>query len=600
MAWWDDLLSLNRAAADWLDRTSSGAAGALNRGGERLLPGSTPAGAPGAPPAPPAPPVAAVTAPAAPGPSAAGTRQVDPSRAAVDLGNGKARTYYTDGSYEDWDIAQGPPRPATSTLQKFQGQLNDVEQAILTAEQAIKNEPGSTAAYNAQQALPALRTLRTQITTQIAQEENRIRDEQKKAETEEAKPKNGDTRTTLQKYTLPNGQTVQGVITETYNNGQWSYVNGSAKPAEGWLGQAQGPAQLTNQVLTDGRGGYWTYDQATGDARPINGPAGAVKTISGPDGGMYVQNPDGSLGNQLFEGLPQTYTDPDGYVIGIDRRNGAEVFRVDTKTKAGRELSDRIARAKADQAEREAGPQFQSAVAQYQSEVGRRQGLARTELARLQDLQKSGQLSPDQAEAQFDAWMQTNVEGPLAGYRAAAEEERRTQEQANLTRQTAEDARVEALNRQRQQLGYQAGEAARQQGIEIGQQTRAPQYLQGLGDVANAMATGRPFAGFSPEAFNPANFKGVQPDYNALADQAMNRLFGVLPQATARNVNVPLPQLPTGDALRTMLDGVRYSGPLTGTPNEAPVPGQEAQDLGTGMARTMYPGNRFVDWRIPA
>src|SRR4029453_7060439 len=131
MAWWDDLRSLNRTAVDWLNRTRSGAAGARNQGGERLAPGSTPAGAPGATP-PPAP-VAPVTAPAAPGQPAAGTRQGDPPPSPPDLGNGKARTYYTDGSYEDWDIAQGSPRPATSTLQRFQGQLNDVEQAIIAA-----------------------------------------------------------------------------------------------------------------------------------------------------------------------------------------------------------------------------------------------------------------------------------------------------------------------------------------------------------------------------------------------------------------------------------------------------------------------------------
>jgi hypothetical protein len=402
-------------------------------------------------------------------------------------------------------------------------------------------------------------------------------------------------------YTLPNGQHVTGVRTEVYKGGAWSYVDGSARPASGWGGQPQGTAQLTNQVLTDGRGAYWTYDQATGKVSPINGPAGAVKTINDPaTNAVYLQNPDGSLGTRLFEGAPQVYTDPDGYVIGIDRRNGAELFRVDTKTKEGRDLADRLAQARLAQAEREAGPQFASAIAQYQSEVGRRQGLARTELGRLQDLQKSGQLSPDQAEAQFNAWMQTNVEGPLAGYRAAAEEERRKEEQANLTRQQAEETRVETLNRQRAQLGYEAGEAARQQGLEIGQKTRSPEFIQGLGQVANAMATGQKFAGFDPAAFDPKNFLAAQPNYDQLADQAMNRLFGLLPQATARNVNLPLPQLPTGESLKGLMDGVRYTGPLSGTPqNETPLPGQEAVDLGTGLARTVFPGNRWVDWQIP-
>ena len=46
------------------------------------------------------------TAQPAASPGQTAQREVDQSRAAVDLGNGQARTYYTDGSWEDWDIPQ--------------------------------------------------------------------------------------------------------------------------------------------------------------------------------------------------------------------------------------------------------------------------------------------------------------------------------------------------------------------------------------------------------------------------------------------------------------------------------------------------------------
>ena len=443
--------------------------------------------------------------------------------------------------------------------------------------------------------------------TRIAAEKNRRRDEKKAEEAKDPKPKNGDTRVGRDEYTLPNGQTVRGVFTETYENGVWKYVPGSAKREEGFAGQPQGVADkgTAGTVLTDGQGAYWMVDPYTGKTKPLNGPAAAVKTVNDPDGSVWLQNPDGTKKTKLFDSLPGTYTTTDGKLVGYDRRTGQSVFSVDTKTPEGRALAERLERATVEAAEQANQPKFASAVAQYQQEAQRRQGLAREELTRLQDLQKSGQISPDQAEAQFDRWMKLNVEGPLAGYRTAAEEERRKQEQDNLTRTRAEEQRVDALNRQRETLAFEAGEEGRRTGIELGKRTRAPEFISDLGGLAQSLGQGRTDFQFSPASFDVANYRKAVPNLNELADAAVNRLLSRVQPATARDVNVPLPALPSGDGLRSMMDGVRYRGPLTAAPqSEVPEPGQEAIDLGPqgqpGRARTVWATDGFLTGTSPS
>jgi hypothetical protein len=462
----------------------------------------------------------------------------------------------------------------------------------------------------------AVRQMQSAISTQdtrIAAEKNRRRDEKKAEDAKEPKPKNGDTRTGRDSYTLPNGQTVKGTFTEKYENGVWKYVEGSAKREEGFAGQAQGVADkgTAGTVLTDGQGGYWMVDPYTGTTKALNGPAAATKTANDPDGSVWLLNPDGSKKTKLFDSAPGTYTTSDGRVVGYDKRTGSQVFSIDTQTPEGRALADRLQKATVEAAELANQPKFGGASAQYQAEASRRQELARTELTRLTDLQKSGQISPDQAEAQFDRWMQLNVEGPLAGYKAAAEAERRTQEQENLTRTSAEGARVEALNRQREQLAHAAGEAGREQAIELGRGTRATEYISDVGGLANRLSRG-PMGGpgaeapfqFSAGAFDPANFRKVVPNVNELADAAVSRLLARVSPATARDVNVPLPALPTGPDLAGLMNQVRYQPALAAAPQaEAALPGQEAVDLGPmgqpGRARTVFGNGRFVDWDIP-
>ena len=275
---------------------------------------------------------------------------------------------------------------------------------------------------------------------------------------------------------------------------------------------------------------------------------------------MWLQNPDGSKKTKLFDSAPHLVTTADGRTIGIDRRTGQQAFEVDPRTPEQREIALRLQRAAAEQAEAANRPRFAGAQAQLESEAARRQALAEEELARLEDLQKAGQVTPDQAKAQFGRWFGINVEAPLAGYKRAAEAERREQEQANLTRTRAEEQRVDALNRQRETLAFEAGEEGRRTGIELGKRTRAPEYIADLGGLAQSLGQGRTDFQFSPASFDVANYRKAVPNLNELADAAVNRLLSRVQPATPRDVNVPLPGLPTGAELRGLMDRVPYRG----------------------------------------
>lgn len=546
------------------------------------------------------------------------------------------------------------PGKTPTTLDLFRGQLTATQAALAVAEELARddNQPPDVR-QRAQAATVTLRGQITSILSQIAAEENRLRDEATGAKppptptitqvaipgqpgmtqpsvwdpkandgkgalvpalgpdgkplppqgTPQAPiPKNGDTRKVPVEH---NG--VSGTVTETYNNGQWSRVPNSFVLESGFLGQK---APTNKSIWTDQQGNAFAFDPESGKIQPLQGAAGKGYTVATlADGNSWLVNAQGTPEKIVVEAAPLTQI-VDNKVVMVDRNTGRVISQADLLDPAQRaqakkltDLSIRQAELGIEQAEEALQPKFASAEAQLAQEAQRRQALARTELDRLLTLQKEGQISPDEAESQFSAWMRTHVEGPLAGYRRAAENERRELEQANLTRQRAEDARVEGLNRQREQLAYQAGEEGRRMGIELGQRTRAPEYIADLGGLAQSLGQGRTDFQFRPESFDPANFKKALPNIDQMADAAVNRLFARIGPATARDVNVPLGP-PVGADLTTMMDGIRYQGPLTGAPaGEQPLLGQGAIDLRDqgrpGWARSVYQGGRTLDWEIP-
>jgi hypothetical protein len=507
----------------------------------------------------------------------------------------------------------GPEAPATEvppppqapypadTKDSLERALNEVWRIERERERlrGVINDPATTPG-NAQRARDDLLkqdALFSTASSQVQQEENRRRDDAKiKADKEAAegsKPKNGDTKNVRVEH-----KGVSGTVTQTYNNGVWSDDPGSFKVDSSIPNNTA--TATPRQVLTDGQGKYWTFDPSTGKAEPLGGLAGkgdSVVTLG--DGTSWLAGPDGKPRTKLTEAKPTSST-VDNFLVLSDPMTGKVITRVDLLDPTQRERATRLADLAVKTAEQGLEPKFANAGAQYTQEAQRRQGLARQELERLTKLQQEGQISPEQAEAQFDAWMKVNVEGPLAGYKRAADEERRVQEQANLDRETAERTRVEAANRERDRLAFEAGEAGRREGITLGQRTRAPEYIADLGGLANSLASGRTDFKFSPGSFDVANFRKAVPNLNELADAAVNRLLSRVPRAEANpNVSVPLTP-PVGDDLRASMNSVRYSGPMSSAPtNEQPLEGQGALDQGNGMARSVYSNGRYVDWAIP-
>ena len=304
---------------------------------------------------------------------------------------------------------------------------------------------------------------------------------------------------------------------------------------------------------------------------------------------------------------------------GVARGNAPQVIPSDTTSPVIMTRDPNTGAIKTEPNPAYQGPTFTDATAAYNAQVPRLQQAARTERDRLLELQRQGAISEADAERQFTQWFAGNVETPLAGYRAAAEEAQRKEQRETEALQRAEDARVQGLNRQREQIGLEAGQKAMLQLAEIAPQIRSPGFLNQFGatvermsqraGAANAEAAASLPSGstFTRESFDPATIRPHVPDFNQFAQQATARALAQISPAVAAKIgaNAP-PPLPTGPNLASMLQGLPYRGPLAGLPSPAsglqPTPGMNpALDIGGGMARTPYgpTGATWLDWRIP-
>jgi hypothetical protein len=254
----------------------------------------------------------------------------------------------------------------------------------------------------------------------------------------------------------------------------------------------------------------------------------------------------------------------------------------------------------------------QNAYAAYAQERSRVQAEGRRRIDELQRQQEQGLLSAADAGRQFDQWLAGETAG-LTGLETAAREAQRQEQIALEQQQRLEQQRVEGLERTRQQLGYEAGEAARRDLAAVLPQGRTPQFLREYGGLVSNMAAraNAPSAEaaaalpraptITPDVFNPANFKAALPDLDAYARQATARALSAISPIAAATINRPMPRFPEPPDLPALLAQVPYRGPLQAPPpGVQPLPGQEAIDLRTGFARSQYPGGSFLDWRLPA
>jgi hypothetical protein len=263
----------------------------------------------------------------------------------------------------------------------------------------------------------------------------------------------------------------------------------------------------------------------------------------------------------------------------------------------------------------------QNPLAAYTQEAQRLQGEAQRELDRLRDLQRTGAITATDADSQFKSYLAARVTPQLAGLKTQAEEAQRLERTQVEERNRLEQIRADTANRAREQVGYQAGETARSQVMQIAPEVRHQGFLNQYGNMVQNMtaraaapnaeaANALPAApGVSADQFDISKFAGAIPNLDEAAKAATARALAGISPTAARLANMPTVNMPTGPALEQMLSQLPYQGALAKPPpGLQPLPGMEAVDQlpfgRPGWARTTYPGvgggvGGFQDWQIP-
>ena len=189
-----------------------------------------------------------------------------------------------------------------------------------------------------------------------------------------------------------------------------------------------------------------------------------------------------------------------------------QVTRTDLYTPEQRARLDEVAGLNVDTARANLAKSaaLQDPVAEYQRQVGLLQTTATQQRDALNDKVLRGELSVEDASTQFDSWWETNVEAKLSPYQTMAEGAYRKEQNEYAQKQAAEQARVDAINRQREQIGYEAGETARAGLNALAPQARSPEFLAQFAE--NVSNIGKPLPGgpsqhhggmqFSPESLS--------------------------------------------------------------------------------------------------
>ena len=460
---------------------------------------------------------------------------------------------------------------------------------------------------------------------------------------------------------LPGG-TVDWKLQQT-KDGRWFYVPYKADGKGGWLAdtsQQPKPADALNGLpdlqMIDGV--PHTRDPKTGQLAPMPGFSKPPLTTTDERTGQKYYSTDGGKTWAQASGLPgrpQTLS-ADGYVYPLDENgmpipdravalnerertevvdgmlvrfdpNTGKVERTDLYTPDQRARVERVAelglqtseanleraRVQAEQARA-----LQDPVAEYQRQVQVTQQQATQYRDQLNDKVLRGEVTVEDASKQFDRWWDGNVEAKLTPYQTMAEGAYRKEQNDYLQRQAQEQQRVDAINRQRETLGYQAGEKARDDLNALAPQARSPEFLAQL--AQNVSRIGQPLPGgpsqhsggmqFSPESLSLENVRRNMPNLTEVGNQAVARALSKISPAAAQQVGVAPPKPPGLPDFQAFAAQAPFQ-----IPNPAlPVPGREALDLGNpanagmlglpvqpGYAGTQYQGGRVAEpWQIPA
>ena len=367
-----------------------------------------------------------------------------------------------------------------------------------------------------------------------------------------------------------------------------------------------------------GRGSYSTDNGQTW--QPMQGLPGTPQTITANDT-VYPLDENGLPLVQRGIRLPpgeQTQV-VDGYFVRLDPTTG-QLSRTDLYTpeqRARLEETSQVNLATA-RAGLERQQQLADPMAEYQRQVGVMQQQATQYRDQLNDRILRGEVSVEDAEKQFNTYWGSQVEPRLQPYQTMAESSYRREQNEYQQRQAAEQARVDAVNRERQQLAFQAGEKARTDLMQLAPQARSPEFLNQL--AQNVSRIGQPLPGgpgqhgggmqFSPESLSLDAVNRFAPNIGEVGQAAVARTLAAISPAAAQSIGAPPPKPPGLPQFQNFLSSAPFS-----IPNPSlPVPGRGALDLGNagnaalagvpvqpGYAITQYQGGQWTPpWQIPA
>ena len=380
------------------------------------------------------------------------------------------------------------------------------------------------------------------------------------------------------------------------------------------------------QFRTDARGQGYTSTDNGQTWKPAAGLPGTPQTVTVNDT-VYPLDENGlpitDRGVRLPPGEKSDVVE--GYLVRVDPATN-QVTRVDLYTPEQRARLDRTSglteqtaelNLERTRAELERAKILQDPVAEYQRQVQLTQQQATAYRDQLNDKVLRGETTVEDASREFDRWWDGNVEAKLTPYQSMAESAYRKEQNEYLQRQAQEQARVEALNRQREIVGYEAGETARDELNALAPQARSPEFLAQL--AQNVSNIGKPLPGgpsqhhggmqFSPESLSLANVRRAMPNLTEVGNQAVARALAKISPAAAQQVGMAPPKPPGLPDFQAFAAQAPFQ-----IPNPAlPVPGEAALDLGNpanaarlglpvqpGYAGTRYQGGRVEPWQIPA
>lgn len=190
--------------------------------------------------------------------------------------------------------------------------------------------------------------------------------------------------------------------------------------------------------------------------------------------------------------------------------------------------------------------------------AGRTQQLQARAQAKRDDLQKrldAGDITPERAQQEFDAFWNAQIE-PAKQQLAAEQQRQQLKDQSDLEANQRAGITQEATYEQnRQSTARQAGRDAVSDALALLPYRVGPGYGKAVGAVLNSYSTGK-MPDLSQIGADAFTFQG--PDLHAISEQATAQALAHLSPYAALKAGAPIPQVPQGVDVNAALNQTTY------------------------------------------